>query len=462
MKRMPKTYKQSTVNAIILILVLILLVYVGAQFLKNFSTKVSTQRAQEITDVEYLSLKGYVFRDEIPLYGPGEGVYDYPLEDGGKVGADQTYATYYRVDGAKEKQEKLDRISEQIRRLADKASGGTVADLSKVSETLSSSYYSFINNVQNRDIAAADRRGEDLVDALVNYKSITTGWSDPESGALVALENEKKAILDAFGKGQSLSSEKGFYFFRSTDGYENVFSPDRLENISCEELDDLINLRAEIYGSNVIGKRVESVKWYLAIPTDVETVKRFSYEIPQDEGDETEEIGEGAVGTVTDAPVDKEPEIGYYIGRTYSFIYSSDGELGGEMFLDSACIDENGKGYLIFSSYDLLLSAELSRAQDVKIRMSSATGYRVPSESIVDVGGEKGVYILVGTVVQFKRVTVIKESGGYCIVKTYSEDRAEIDALESQGIELSRPPYLNENDLIITSGNDLYDGKLLN
>lgn len=461
MKRMPKTYKQSMVNAIILALVLILFLYVGVQFLKNFSTKVSTQRAQEITDVEYLNLKGYVFRDEIPLYGPGEGVYDYPLEDGGKVGADQTYATYFKVDSAKEKQEKLDGLSEQIRRLSAKSSGGNVADLLGVSEAITSSYYSFINNVQNGNIGAADRRGEVLVDALVNYKSITTGWNGSESSALVALENEKKALLDAFGKGQELSSEKGFYFFRSTDGYENVYSPDKLDNISCEELDRLIASRAENYGSNVIGKRVESVKWYLAIPTDSETAKRFSYEILPEEDDESEESGENSIET-TDVAEEKEPELGFYIGRTYSFIYSSDGEKGGEMFLDSARIDENGNGYLIFSSYDLLLSAELSRAQDVKIKMSSATGYRVPSESVVELDGETGVYILVGTVVEFRRVTVIKESGGYCIVKTYAEDRAEIEAAEEEGIKTDRPPYLSDNDLIITSGNDLYDGKLIN
>ncbi|MBO7250773.1 MAG: hypothetical protein J6V42_05815, partial [Clostridia bacterium] len=96
------------------------------------------------------------------------------------------------------------------------------------------------------------------------------------------------------------------------------------------------------------------------------------------------------------------------------------------------------------------------------IKMSSATGYRVPSESVVELDGETGVYILVGTVVEFRRVTVIKESGGYCIVKTYAEDRAEIEAAEEEGIKTDRPPYLSDNDLIITSGNDLYDGKLIN
>ena len=42
-------------------------------------------------------------------------------------------------------------------------------------------------------------------------------------------------------------------------------------------------------------------------------------------------------------------------------------------------------------------------------------------------------------------------------------DRAEIEKLESESGEeaAERPPYLYVNDLIITSGNDLYDGKLI-
>lgn len=454
MKRTQKTYKQSWVNAIILALVLILFLYVGVQFSKNFSTKVSTQRAQQITDVEYLSLTGYVFRNESPIYGPGEGVYDYPLDEGGKVGADQTYATYYKSVKSAAEQERLDSVSEQIRRLSAKASGGSISDLAGVSESLSSSYYSFINNVLNGDSLAADRRGEELVDALVNYKSITTGWNDADSGALAALKSEKEALLASYGRGETLSADEGFYFYRTVDGYENVFSPDKLDNITFEELEALTDSRAEIYSKNVIGKRVDNVKWYLVIPTDAEIVGRFSYEIPA----ETESESETDSAAVNETA---KSEIGYYIGKTYTFTYSSDGERTGEMFLDNAYTDENGNGYLVFTSYDLVLSSELSREQDVKIRMSAATGYRVPTESIVTVKGESGVYILVGTVVKFKRVTVVKEYDGYCIVKTYAEDRAELDALEEAGVSVEKSPYLKENDLIITSGNDLYDGKLI-
>jgi hypothetical protein len=86
--------------------------------------------------------------------------------------------------------------------------------------------------------------------------------------------------------------------------------------------------------------------------------------------------------------------------------------------------------------------------------MGALSGYRVPSESLRTVNGERGVYILVGNVVEFRRVTVIGEGRGYYIVATYESDAEEGS--------VSKTPYLYINDLIITSGNDLYDGKLIN
>ena len=255
-------------------------------------------------------------------------------------------------------------------------------------------------------------------------------------------------------------AREGFYFFRDTDGYETVFSPEKLDGISCEELDKLVSSNAQTYSGRVIGKRVDSAEWFLVVPTDAETVMRFSYEIlPEVSETETESGSDETQRADGDGEV--EPDIGFYTGRTYTVTYSSIGEKSAEMKLDDAYIDENGKGYLVFSSYDLALSAELSRAQDVKVKMSSTTGYRIPTEALTELDGEDGVYILIGTVVEFRRVTVIERGDGYCIVNTYEKDRAELESAEDEGDTATRPPYLYVNDLIITSGNDLYDGKLL-
>ena len=92
--------------------------------------------------------------------------------------------------------------------------------------------------------------------------------------------------------------------------------------------------------------------------------------------------------------------------------------------------------------------------------MSSVTGYRIPAEALTKLNGNDGVYILVGTAVEFRRVTKLSDGNGYFIVNTYEKDREEnqLGGTANSGSEI---PYLNVNDLIITSGNDLYDGKLI-
>jgi hypothetical protein len=85
--------------------------------------------------------------------------------------------------------------------------------------------------------------------------------------------------------------------------------------------------------------------------------------------------------------------------------------------------------------------------------MGSDSGYRIPEEAMTTLDGDDGVYILVGSVVEFRRVTVISRGNGYYIVNTFEKD------LDDEST--SDTPYLKANDMIITSGNDLYDGKLI-
>ena len=139
----------------------------------------------------------------------------------------------------------------------------------------------------------------------------------------------------------------------------------------------------------------------------------------------------------------------FAVGKSYDALFS-DGEVAISMLLERAVTDEGGS-YLLFSSLDMSESYEFSRSQSVRILTDSITGYRVPSQAMCELNGESGVYVLVGSVAEFRRATVIGEGNGYYIVNTNEQDAAE-------GVN-SETPYLSVNDLIITSGNDLYDGK---
>ena len=65
--------------------------------------------------------------------------------------------------------------------------------------------------------------------------------------------------------------------------------------------------------------------------------------------------------------------------------------------------------------------------------------------------GEKGVYVLSDSSVEFRRVTIVRSAIGYYIVQTYEQD-----AQGGAGIA----KYLRYGDLIITAGRDLYVGKM--
>ena len=114
---------------------------------------------------------------------------------------------------------------------------------------------------------------------------------------------------------------------------------------------------------------------------------------------------------------------------------------------------DTARTYLLFSSRDLSRIAGLDRHQSVSITLSAKSGYRIPREAVQRQGEDIGVYILVGNMIEFRRITIIGEGDGYYIANTYERDLSD-----NLGSEI---PYLNINDLIVTSGRDLYDGKLL-
>jgi hypothetical protein len=183
---------------------------------------------------------------------------------------------------------------------------------------------------------------------------------------------------------------------------------------TAEKLDALVEREPKEY-TGAIGKAAHTAKWYIAIP--VSEAESFTF---------TESL-------------------------TYDITFNESNRTI-DMLLEKIYVGEDG-AYLLFSCYDLSLVPAFSRAQSVKIRTGSVSGYKIPAEALTKLYNENGVFILVGSRVEFRRVTVIADGDRYYIVNTYASD--------SEEGAVSDIPYLNANDLIITSGNDLYDGKSL-
>ena len=61
--------------------------------------------------------------------------------------------------------------------------------------------------------------------------------------------------------------------------------------------------------------------------------------------------------------------------------------------------------------------------------------------------GFRGVYVLRGSVVYFRRIEIVYEGNDYYLVK---------EGLESEDVS-----YLQVNDLIILNGKNMFDGRVL-
>ena len=130
-----RVYKQTVVNAVILVVILALFLYLAIQLSSGFSLQVSTQRTQKVTDSNYAHLTGYIFRDDTTLYSDADVVY-YAVRDGEKVGVNQTYAETFSGTGlsddeAKSKERILRRSRKEfscLRAVSDTAQAPPTSD----------------------------------------------------------------------------------------------------------------------------------------------------------------------------------------------------------------------------------------------------------------------------------------------------------------------------------------------
>ncbi len=423
-KNKAKTYKQTVVNAVILVVILSLFLYIAIQLSHNFSAQVSTQRTQKFTDVTHSYLEGCIFKDGEVLSSDGDIVH-YLVPNGAKVGVGQAYAEIFSGTAIPEgeraaTEQRLNELSERIGMLEIGLEGGkNTSDLGSINDDISDNYYAYIDSILSGDIGSADRSGEKLLGALIDYSAVTL--SEAAKNTLSALKEERAALLEKIGgRKTTLVSDRSFTFYRDADGYESSLNSSLVTDLNYDTLSSLMKKdQSSVAGG--IGSMIYSAKWYIALPTDEAEYERFK---------------DG-------------------VGRVYEVGFIGSEDLTVEMKLEGAFWEEEEpeSAYLLFSSFDLARIAGLDRHQSVRITLDSVTGYRIPREAVHTLGEDQGVYILVGNMIEFRRITIIGEGDGYYVVNTY-----ERDLEESLGSEI---PYLNVNDLIVTSGRDLYDGKLL-
>ncbi len=411
------------------LLALGIIVYFGYHIWSTFKPDVKTEAVFQTTVTKSVDADGYIFRSEVPLSASSAGTLVPSVSEGERVRAYGEAAGIYS-SADPDTVERINEIDVQIEMLSAASVDSTITlkDAAKIDNELYSVMTQIRQALSKGDSEAANNLRAELISGT-NKKDILMGNSGDVAMRLSELRTQRSALVAQLGsRTETVTTAKSGYYFSESDGYETLFDPSVFEGADYDTLKNLVGV-APSSASNA-GKIVTDSKWYTVCFVD--------------------------------------SGIGAHLkeGQRRNVTFAYNGDLTLEMKLEQLIRGENGYA-CVFSTTDMPDSFEYIRVQPVKISMAEYTGFKIRISDVRIIDGKQGVYVLDGSTVRFRLVSIITDYEGYYIVETdpeveipEEEEEAETTGEETEAEEKTYR-YLKLHDLIITEGTGLYDGRIL-
>jgi len=399
------------------VLTVFLMFYLCYHLFNGFAPEIVTEMAVEASAEDTLTLEGYLFRDETVVYSSWNGTVNYAVADGARVGTGDVLARVYAASDDGSIRRRRAEIDDQIELLeaSNIGEGVVISDTAATDTRIDSQLYALRDDLADGRYDYA-RRGLDALLIQLNKREIITGAVQNYNDRIAALEAEKNALTAQFsGDVQEITGAHSGYFFYGVDGYESLFDANALGTMTLDDFEALRGKEPLPAAAGAVGKLLDGYTWYVAVPTERSLLDRF------DEG------------------------------KNYRLTFPYNYNLTLEMTLSRVITEhEREDAVLIFACTAMPEGFSYLRVQNVKITMQAQIGLLVPEEAVRIVDGVTGVYVLHGGKVEFRRIVILLQRDGDCIVD------ADLKA------EKEEIPFLAAHEHIITAGKDLYDGKVLN
>lgn len=410
---MDKKYlKQVALYVLTTLVSLGVMLYVGYHLFSGLTRKVETEPALLSTVSAAVEADMYIFRDETPLSSAASGSLVPAVSDGARVGVGDVVSRRYDVS-APDVVAQIASLETQIRVIEQMQNQGlSVGDTAAVDSEI----YAALSDIAREGVLGEAENILSLratLSAALNRRALLTGRSDDMETALASLRTQKSALTAQLGTCRAeITAAQSGYYYASCDGYERVFSAARALTMTAEEFVSLTHSQAETTESYA-GKIALGYTWYAACL------------IPTEEAD------------------------ALAAGKSYSVSFPYNGGKTLTMELER-CEESDAGVLLVFSSERLPEGFSFTRSQPATVLTTEYTGLKLPLAALRVVDGVSGVYILEGGIVRYRAVSVLAEGEDYFIA-----DPAPTD----------EPPdgftWLSRNDIVITKGRGLSEGRVL-
>ncbi len=381
-------FNDVTVKILSLLITLLLAAMIGSQIYTYINDRHDTQEAVLCTINEDISFEGIIVRNEKQMTYSGSGVIKYSYPDGSKVSAGSTVAQVYDSYDDVLAEEKLASLDEQIALLQKAQNPGTTdyVQPESINRRIDEQYKKILACSAEGDLSDLPSIKNDM-SLIMNIYNIISGRSDNYNSRITQLQNEKYKLGSSARVKSEITAPENGYFVSYCDGYEDRLNKDNIEQLSQQDIEDIINgaqSAADSVPSGCIGKMFDD---YTALITGVINSD------PRVVNDASLRLMLDSSSTVYDVKVVSVRSAG-----------------------------ESGKDIVVLSC-DTLDDAMVSRRiRGMQLIFDEYSGIKVPRSAIRFRDDQKGVYVILGQDITFKKIDVIYEGDDYVISKNTSDE----------------------------------------
>lgn len=373
-----------TGKVLILILSVFLLVTVFHQGVQVFEDEYTTETATVYSSAEKVIFDGVYIRNETVVNGGKNGVLSYPTQDGSKVAKDSVVAYVYKSNNDIYINQQIEKLKNEVEILRKEQNPGTtvVAQPEFISSLIDEKYRTITTLAAQGDVSSLESES-DSFQMLMGIYQIVIGEEDDYNDRIEQLEKEIK-LLEAKQNSpiDTITVPNSGYFISYVDGYESVLTIDKVLSLTAEDIKEVIE--NEGYNNSkifkkAIGKIVDGYEWKL-------------------------------VGLVNPKDALFNP------GKEVKIKLSSTPDLLTATISDVIETDNPDENIIVLSCEKLNYNLVQYRTERVEIILDDYSGIKIPREAIrFNKINEKGVYVLLGQKIAFKKIDEIYECDEYVL-----------------------------------------------
>lgn len=373
-----------TGKVLILILSIFLLVTVFHQGVQVFEDEYTTETATVYSSAEKVTFDGVYIRNETVVNGGKNGVLSYPTQDGSKVAKDSVVAYVYKSNNDIYINQQIEKLKNEVEILRKEQNPGTtvVAQPEFISSLIDEKYRTITTLAAQGDVSSLESESDNF-QMLMGIYQIVIGEEDDYNDRIEQLEKEIK-LLEAKQNSpiDTITVPNSGYFISYVDGYESVLTIDKVLSLTAEDIKEVIE--NEGYNNSkiskkAIGKIVDGYEWKL-------------------------------VGLVNPKDALFNP------GKEVKIKLSSTPDLLTATISDVIETDNPDENIIVLSCEKLNYNLVQYRTERVEIILDDYSGIKIPREAIrFNKINEKGVYVLLGQKIAFKKIDEIYECDEYVL-----------------------------------------------